>query len=190
MHSLQVAIKTPGGGIWGYLYTNTTQRSKHCALCRFHVTDGQNAYYQITNDSRLKCAWSNCVLRIPFILSRSPMYAGYIHATHAWLKTGRLGLQRQEEPAIKISPLQITHPAQERSQAKLMGSTLFEQWCGFFYVPQEPDKWKWCETGPDAYCVSSLSNKTRTSNHLQMSLKRQHFHLSYLKTLSVGLAMV
>ena len=97
--------------------------------------------YHITNDRWSKCAWSNCVLHIPFILSGSPMYAGYIHATHAWLKTGRLGLQRQEEPTIKISPLQITYPAQERLQAKLMGSTLFEQWCGFFYVPREPDKW-------------------------------------------------
>ena len=30
-------------------------------------------------------------------------------------------------------------------------STLFEQWCGFFYVPQEPDKWKCCETGPKVF---------------------------------------
>ena len=37
---------------------------------------------------------------------------------------------------------------------------------------------------------SSLSNKTRKSNHLQMSLQRQHFLLSYFKTLSVGLAGV
>ena len=29
--------------------------------------------------------------------------------------------------------------------------TLFEQWCGFFYVPQEPDKWKCCETGPTVF---------------------------------------
>ena len=30
--------------------------------------------------------------------------------------------------------------------------TLFGQWCGFFYVPQDPDKTKWkcCETGPTA----------------------------------------
>ena len=33
---------------------------------------------------------------------------------------------------------------------------------------------------------SSLSEKTRKSNRLQMSLQRQHFLLSYLKTLSVG----
>ena len=39
-----------------------------------------------------------------------------------------------------------------------------------------------------AYGFSSLSEKTRKSNHLQMSLQRQHFLLSYLKTLTkVGL---
>ena len=26
--------------------------------------------------------------------------------------------------------------------------TLFEQWCGSYYFPQEPDKWKCCERGP------------------------------------------
>ena len=40
------------------------------------------------------------------------------------------------------------------------------------------------------YGFSSLSEKTRTSNHLQMSLQRQHLLLSYLKTLSVGPAGV
>ena len=40
------------------------------------------------------------------------------------------------------------------------------------------------------YGFSSLSKKTRKSNHLQMSLQRQHFLLSYLTTLSVGLAEV
>ena len=37
-----------------------------------------------------------------------------------------------------------------------------------------------------AYGFSSLSEKTRKSNHLQMSEQRQHFLLSYLNTLSVG----
>ena len=36
----------------------------------------------------------------------------------------------------------------------------------------------------------SLSEKTRKSNHLQMSLQRQHFLLIYLKILSVGPAGV
>ena len=40
------------------------------------------------------------------------------------------------------------------------------------------------------YGFSSLSEKTRKSNHLQMSLQRQHFLLSYLKNLSVAPAGV
>ena len=40
------------------------------------------------------------------------------------------------------------------------------------------------------YGFSSLSEKTRKSNHLQISLQRQHFLPSYLKTLSVGPAGV
>ena len=40
------------------------------------------------------------------------------------------------------------------------------------------------------YGFSSLSEKTRKSNDLQMSLQRQHFLLSYLKTLDPGPAGV
>ena len=40
------------------------------------------------------------------------------------------------------------------------------------------------------YGFSSLPEKTRKSNHLQMPLQRQHFLLSYLKTLGVGPASV
>ena len=29
--------------------------------------------------------------------------------------------------------------------------TLFEQWCGSFYVPQEPDKCECCGTGPTVF---------------------------------------
>jgi len=42
------------------------------------------------------------------------------------------------------------------------------------------------DAGDGAYGLSSLSEKTRLSNHLQMSLQRQHILLSYFKTLSVG----
>ena len=43
------------------------------------------------------------------------------------------------------------------------------------------------DAGDGAYDLSSaLSEKTRISNHLQMSLQRQHILLSYFKTLSVG----
>jgi len=42
------------------------------------------------------------------------------------------------------------------------------------------------DAGDGAYGLSSLSEKTRISNHLQMSLQTQHIFLSYFKTLSVG----
>ena len=41
-----------------------------------------------------------------------------------------------------------------------------------------------------AYGLIVFIEKTRKSNHLQMSLQRKHFFLSYLKTLSVGPAGV
>ena len=42
------------------------------------------------------------------------------------------------------------------------------------------------DAGDGAYSLSSLSEKTRISNHLLMSLQRQHILLGYFKTLSVG----
>ena len=55
---------------------------------------------------------------------------------------------------------------------------------GFFNVPYWPYNTEDARDG--AYDLTSLSEKTRTSNHLQMSLQRQHVLLSYFKTLSVG----
>ena len=69
-----------------------------------------------------------------------------------------------------------------------MSPTLFEQPHGFFNLPQETDVWKSCEMGP--YSFLSLSKTTTKSNCFQMSLQRQHFLVSYLKTLSVGSARV
>ena len=54
--------------------------------------------------------------------------------------------------------------------------------------PTRTNQWKCAETGPSVFW--SLSEKTRKSNHLQTSLERQHFLLSYLKTLSVCSARV
>ena len=53
--------------------------------------------------------------------------------------------------------------------------------CGFFNVPQIYYMCKGLWDG--AYGLSSLSEKTRKSNGLQISLQRQHFLISYLKTL-------
>jgi len=42
------------------------------------------------------------------------------------------------------------------------------------------------DAGDRAYGLSSLSKKTRISNHLQMSLQRHHILLGCFKTLSVA----
>ena len=54
---------------------------------------------------------------------------------------------------------------------------------GFFSFPQN---YQHSKNGETDLRLSSLSEKTRKSNHLQMKLQRQHFLLSYLKTPSVG----
>ena len=62
------------------------------------------------------------------------------------------GTEHRSERGFNLSvALQTTHLAQERLATPLGSTspTLFEQRCGFFYVPQEPDN---CETGPTDFC--------------------------------------
>ena len=78
-------------------------------------------------------------------------YHGQSHVIfcHNWQRTH--GEWRLSNLSV---PLQIIHPAQERL-ATPPGSTsptLFELWCGFFYVPQEPGKCKCFETGRTVFC--------------------------------------
>ena len=64
------------------------------------------------------------------------------------------GIHNRVGSNLSVS-LQITHPVQERlaTPPGSMYPTFFEQWCRFFYIPQEPDlKWKCCETGPMVCC--------------------------------------
>ena len=56
--------------------------------------------------------------------------------------------------------------------------TLFKQWGGSFYIPQEPDKCKCCVMGHTFFCP--YPKRLRESNRLQMSLQRQRFLFSYL----------
>ena len=49
---------------------------------------------------------------------------------------------------------------------------------------------QWSAVRPELRLFVLKCEKTRESNHLQISLQRQHFLLSYLKTLSVGPARI
>ena len=108
----------------------------------------------------------------------------YLITSTIWCRThNRAGFQ------LSVS-LQITNPAQERlaTPPRSTSPTLFEQWCRFFYVPQEPDKWKCCETGPTVFrpYPRRLENVTVCRCHCKGST----FSSVILRTLSVGPAWV
>ena len=108
----------------------------------------------------------------------------YLITSTIWCRThNRAGFQ------LSVS-LQITNPAQERlaTPPRSTSPTLFEQWCRFFYVPQEPDKWKCCETGPTVFrpYPRRLENVTVCRCHCKDST----FSSVILRTLSVGPAWV
>ena len=74
---------------------------------------------------------------------------------------GKLGRQHTKAPlAAALSPfVSLPYPPNPWCEWCLKvdhntGSThptLFEQWCGLFYVPQEPDRCKRCERGPTVF---------------------------------------
>ena len=84
--------------------------------------------------------------------------------------------------------LQITHPAQERLATPPRST--FEK-CYWRAGNLRPTRNRWAKVLWDGTPVfSNLSEKTRKCSRLQMLFQRQHFLLSYLKTLSVGPAGV
>ena len=75
----------------------------------------------------------------------------------------------------------------DKDQTTTLGTTrptLYDKCVGSLTSPANQNNE---DEGDGAYGLPSLSEKTRKSNHLQMSLQRQHILLNYFKTLSVGL---
>ena len=66
--------------------------------------------------------------------------------------------------------------------------TLFEQWCGFFYVPQEPDKWRCCGTGTTVF--RPYPRRLESLTVCRCHCKGSTFSSVILRTLSVGPAWV
>ena len=80
----------------------------------------------------------------------------------------------------------MKHLPVRQCQTTTPGTTcpaLYDKYLGSLTSPADHNSE---DAGDGAYGSSSLSEKTRISNHLQMSLQRQHILLSYFKTLSVG----
>ena len=87
------------------------------------------------------------------------IFSWVFHYIHTYVHCSLVAITTPEGRSWGYLSLQITHPAQERL-ATPPGSTFptrFEQRCGIFYFPQEPDKWKCCETGPYPRRLASLT---------------------------------
>ena len=75
----------------------------------------------------------------------------------------KVGRQHTKAPlAAALSPfMSLLHPPNPwcewcdvcrlTNPLRSTSPTLLEQWCRFFYVPQEPDKCNCCETGPTVF---------------------------------------
>ena len=86
------------------------------------------------------------------------------------------------EPGPRLLKDNPPSPGKVGHTTGYMSPTLFKQWCGLFYVPQEPYiKWKSKSAVRQDLWFPSLFEKTRKYNCFQMSLQRQQFLLSYLK---------
>ena len=84
----------------------------------------------------------------------------------------------QQHDANYCGPVTVPPPMRDRPPNRGLRPYSLRTVCGFFNVPHNlymQGLWD------GAYGLSSLSEKTRKSNRLQMSLQRQHFLLSYLK---------
>ena len=108
-----------------------------------------------------------------------------------WTVSSDVSIQRRHWQTLSVHLwAYCTHPADDvndvmcdvcrlTTPSGFTSPTLFEQWCGIFYVPQEPDKCKCCETG-------RLESLTFCRSHYKGST----FFSVILKTLSVGPAGV
>ena len=76
-----------------------------------------------------------------------------------WTVSSDVSIERRHwQPLLVHLWACCTHPTHDVNDVWRLATppgstspTLFEQWCGFFYVPQEPDKCKGCETEPTVF---------------------------------------
>ena len=119
-----------------------------CSHLEFYVSGLQHYIRHGITCRKIRWKFATIYIRIVSLKVHT-----YIHCLQVAIMTDL----KEDYEVIPVSRSLLTaepNPAQERF-ATTPGSTtptLFKQWCGFFYVPQEPDKWKCCEKGPTFFC--------------------------------------
>ena len=82
------------------------------------------------------------------------------------------------EPGAHVTNAQLFDSTIDKDQTTTPGTTrptLYDKCVGSLMSPANQNNE---DAGDGVYGLSSLSKKTRISNHLQMSFQRQHFLLS------------
>ena len=93
---------------------------------------------------------------------------------------------QSHEPGAHVTIARLFNGTMDKDQTTTTGTTcptLYDKCVGSLTSTASQNNE---DAGDGAYSLSSLSEKTRISNHLQMSLQRQNILLSYFKTLSFG----
>ena len=87
----------------------------------------------------------------------------------------------------RVAPTELISPSKTgKEQTTAPGTscpTLYDECVGSLKSPADHNSE---DAGDGVYVLSSLSEKTSSSNNLQMSLQRQYILLSYFRILSVG----
>ena len=138
------------------------------------------------NYSTLIVSW---IVNCKYFIIHSPQgFSGVIYNTGCGTLPGCLGCNLQvNEGMSNDAPIYECENEIDHYTGNYVPYSL-RRVCGLFNFSQIYYMYKGSWDG--VYSLSSLSEKTRKSNRFQMLLQRQHFILSYLKTLSVGPAGV
>ena len=94
-------------------------------------------------------------------------FTGHRPAQREWAQTGLIGPMRG---AIPTQSHNLTTQPSHTTRVYIP-LFFFEQWCGFFYIPQEQISES--AVGQDLRFFFFIQ-EDKKSNHLQMSLQRQH----------------
>ena len=103
-----------------------------------------------------------------------------------WKVSSDVSIQRRHwQPLLVHLWAYCTHPTHDANDVWRLATpppstspTLFEKWRGFFYVPQEPDKWKCRETGPTVF-------RPYPRRLERMTVRRCHYTKAALSSLLV-----
>ena len=127
---------------------------------------------------------------------RGQQICPFIIHFNMWTLSSDVSIQRRHRQQLSVHLWAYrTHPTHEVNDVWRLtttpGSTspsLFAQWCRFFYVPQEPDRCKCCETGPTVH-IQKWAFIWRSAKKVLQVWKRRAYCVTFTTTFSFSIAI-